>query len=137
MRAALVRILPVCLLAVASSYDHAQSTSTQPTSTQPTSTQAAPASTVQPARVVGDVHSITPPYVPEPDLPQGPGRDAFMLSCTICHSNRYVTMQPHFSRKIWAAEVDKMRKTYGAPISDEQAAQSVDYLVSIRGKSDR
>lgn len=124
MPVALIRILPVCLLAIASSYDRAQSTSTQP----------APASTVQPAKVVGDLHSITFPQIPQPELPEGPGKGAFMLACTFCHTPRYVTMQPPFSRKTWAAEVDKMRKTFGASITDEQAAQSVDYLVSIRGR---
>jgi hypothetical protein len=29
--------------------------------------------------------------------------------------------------------VDKMRKTYGAPLTDPQAAEAVEYLVSIRG----
>lgn len=125
VRVVLRRILPLCLLAIAASYDHAQSTSTQP----------AQASTVQPASVAGDVRSITLPQLPPPEFPQGPGRDAFMLSCAICHTHRYVTMQPRFSRKTWAAEVDKMRKTYGAPMTDDQAAQSVDYLVSIRGNS--
>ena len=123
MRAALIRILPVCLVAAAASYDHAESAATQPS----------PVSSVQPAKVVGDLHSITLPQVPQPDLPEGPGKGAFMISCTICHTLRYVTMQPPFSRQAWLAEVDKMRKTYGALMTDEQAAQCVDYVVTIRG----
>jgi uncharacterized protein (DUF697 family) len=42
-------------------------------------------------------------------------------------------MQPPLSRTAWTALVTKMRKTFGAPISDQQAAEVVNYLVSIRG----
>ena len=42
-------------------------------------------------------------------------------------------MQPNFPRKTWIAEVDKMKKVYGAPIQDEQVEPMVNYLVSIRG----
>jgi len=42
-------------------------------------------------------------------------------------------MQPPFSKEAWTASVDKMRKTFGAPITNEQAATIVDYLVTIRG----
>ena len=85
------------------------------------------------AETTGTVHSITLPAM-QPALPDGPGRDTVMAACVICHSNRYITMQPAFSRTVWKNEVDKMRKTFGAPLNDDQAAQAVDYLVSIRGK---
>ena len=68
-----------------------------------------------------------------PDLPPGPGRDTITGACAFCHSNRYVTLQPRFTRQQWTAEVDKMRKTYGAPLTDPQAAEAVEYLASIRG----
>jgi hypothetical protein len=51
----------------------------------------------------------------------------------VCHSTRYITMQPAFPRAVWVAEVDKMRKTFGAPVTEEQAKTIVDYLVAIRG----
>jgi hypothetical protein len=41
--------------------------------------------------------------------------------------------QPPLPRKTWEAEVEKMRKTYGAPVADEDVAAIVDYLVAIRG----
>jgi len=86
-----------------------------------------------PAEQAGGVHTITLPAM-QPDLPAGPNRDTVAGTCAICHSTRYITMQPAFTRAVWTAEVDKMRKTYGAPLTDAQAAQAVDYLVAIRGK---
>ena len=78
------------------------------------------------------VRSITLPTI-ETDLPPGPGKLTLVSACTICHSPRYVTMQPNFSKKKWTEEVDKMKKVYGAPIQDEQVEPIVNYLVAIRG----
>jgi hypothetical protein len=72
----------------------------------------------------------------EPELPPGPGRDVFATQCVICHSPRYVSMQPRFSRKVWKAEVQKMVKAYKAPISEQDEAQIVDYLVANFGMED-
>ena len=80
----------------------------------------------------GKAKSITLPQV-ESKLPDGPGLQATEQGCIICHSTRYITMQPPFSKEAWTASVDKMRKTFGAPITNEQAATIVDYLVTIRG----
>src|SRR5438132_1182733 len=68
---------------------------------------------------VSGVRTITLPS-PPPDLPEGPGRQAVIGRCVVCHSPRYITMQPLFSRTVWTTEVDKMRKTFGAPVADEQ-----------------
>ena len=69
----------------------------------------------------------------EPALPDGPGRELVLSNCVICHSTRFIGMQPRFPRAVWQAEVDKMRKTFGAPIQDDVAAKIVDYLVATRG----
>lgn len=69
----------------------------------------------------------------ESPLPEGPGRDTVDILCGVCHSHRYITMQPRFGRKAWEASVDKMKKTFGAPIPDEKVKEVVDYLVQIRG----
>jgi hypothetical protein len=90
------------------------------------------AAPVQPAKDEAGVRSIELPAVAL-DLPPGPGRDTITGACAFCHSNRYITLQPRFTRAQWTAEVDKMRKTYGAPLTDPQAAEAVEYLVSIRG----
>lgn len=82
------------------------------------------------------LHSITLPHF-EPDFPPGPGRETFLVQCVICHSPRYISDQPRFPRKTWKKEVGKMIKDYGAHINEAQAAQIVDYLVSIKGKPDK
>jgi hypothetical protein len=103
---------------------------------QSTSAQGiAPATVSAPAHVdvpTSGVHSITLPTI-DTDLPPGPGKLTLVSACTICHSPRYVTMQPNFSKKKWTEEVDKMKKVYGAPIQDEQVEPIVNYLVAIRG----
>lgn len=81
------------------------------------------------------VHTILMPH-DEPVFPPGPGRDEFVTGCVVCHSPRYITMQPQFSRTTWQSEVKKMKDTYGAHISDEQALKITDYLFSINGKAD-
>jgi cytochrome c5 len=86
----------------------------------------------KPVVQAGGVHSITLPAM-QPEMPAGPGRDTVAATCVICHSTRYITMQPTFSRAAWTAEVDKMRKTFGAPLTDAQAAEVVNYLVAVRG----
>src|ERR1700746_3988065 len=81
------------------------------------------------------VHTIVMPH-DEPPFPPGPGRDEFVAACVVCHSPRYITMQPRFSHATWLSEVNKMKDVYGAHISDEQAQRITDYLVSINGKAD-
>ena len=82
------------------------------------------------------VHSVgTLPQAPA-TLPAGPHQEAYTANCLICHSNRYVFMQPKFTHKMWQAEVTKMVNVYGAPVPPEQQEQIVEYLYSIRGKPD-
>jgi len=80
------------------------------------------------------VHTIVMPH-DEPVFPPGPGRDEFVAACVVCHSPRYITMQPRFSQATWLSEVKKMKDVYGAHISDEQVLRIADYLVSINGKA--
>ena len=81
------------------------------------------------------VHTIVLPHY-EPVFPPGPGRKDFVTACVVCHSPRYITMQPRFSRTTWLSEVNKMKDVYGAHISDEQVQKITAYLVSINGKPD-
>ena len=81
------------------------------------------------------VHTIVMPH-DEPAFPPGPGREEFVTACVVCHTPRYITMQPRFSRTTWLSEVDKMKNVYGAHISDQQVQKITDYLVSINGKPD-
>jgi cytochrome c5 len=91
------------------------------------------ASQPQTSSAGSDVKTISLPPIPPPNLPDGPGHDVYMVQCGICHTQRYVTMQPRFTRKVWAAEVDKMINTYKAQVPPDQVKNIIDYLVSIRG----
>ena len=80
------------------------------------------------------------PYKPPPEtakLAPGPNLELAQAHCGICHSADYITTQPrNFAnpRAVWTAEVAKMRKAYGAPLTDEDASKIVDYLVAAYGK---
>ena len=79
------------------------------------------------------LHTMTLPDLPAPDLPDAPGRAAFVAGCSTCHTLRYLLDQPQLPRKTWTAEVDKMRHTYGAPVPDDLVTPIIDYLVAVRG----
>jgi mono/diheme cytochrome c family protein len=69
----------------------------------------------------------------QPDFPPGEHKDLFVSRCGVCHSLRYVTMQPDFPKKTWAKEVDKMIKMYGAHIDKKEAEAIIKYLSLIKG----
>ena len=66
------------------------------------------------------------------ELPEGPHRDEFQTSCLICHSARLPLGQPGFGRDKWAEIVHKMAAAYGAPVTPQQEAEVVDYLLVVR-----
>lgn len=84
------------------------------------------------AQIVGATRRITLPHF-EPQMPAAPGHDEFMRACAACHSPRYVTMQPPFSRRQWETTVRKMIDTYGAPANEAQAGKIIDYLSVVNG----
>jgi hypothetical protein len=67
------------------------------------------------------------------DMPPGPNLALYQQKCLLCHTSRYVTMQPRFSQTVWEKEVKKMVDVYGAPITPEEQPQIVEYLVAIKG----
>ncbi|MBS1955043.1 MAG: hypothetical protein JST89_12725 [Cyanobacteria bacterium SZAS-4] len=79
-----------------------------------------------------DFNQITLPH-DDPEFPPGPGRELFLARCTVCHSLRYITMQPNFSKKVWAKEVAKMINTYKAHITGEEAREIINYLATVKG----
>jgi hypothetical protein len=88
-----------------------------------------------PAFIAESLHGQTimlPHY--EPELPLGPNQRTFAVSCTICHSTRLVMTQPPLSREQWTAIVQKMIKTYGAPVEPAAAEQILEYLTAVHGK---
>ena len=89
---------------------------------------------MQDASADSPLHMVVLPH-DEPIFPPGPGREEFVTACVVCHSPRYVTMQPRFPRATWLSEVKKMQDNYGAHITDEQAVKIADYLFLINGKA--
>jgi mono/diheme cytochrome c family protein len=62
-------------------------------------------------------------------LKPGPGLDKVQANCGTCHSLDYIQMNSPFqSAAAWDAEVGKMIKVFGAPISDADAKAIADYL---------
>jgi len=70
------------------------------------------------------------------NLPYAEGEELFTARCITCHSLRYIQMQPDFPEKTWQKIVDKMVKSFGAPISDSDSKAIVEYLVAIKGKKE-
>jgi sulfite dehydrogenase (cytochrome) subunit B len=67
-------------------------------------------------------------------LKDGPGRDIVEGYCGACHSLDYPRINAHFlNRKGWESEVNKMIKSYGAPIGAADAKTIVDYLATNYG----
>ncbi len=89
-------------------------------------------SSESPAPASSTVHTLRLP-AENVTLPDAPGRAAVESACAVCHTPRYVLEQPPLPRKTWEAEVDKMRKTFGAPVADADVPAIVDYLVAVRG----
>jgi hypothetical protein len=53
--------------------------------------------------------------------------------CLMCHSADYMSSQPPMGHGFWEAEVNKMIKTYGAPIPPDQVPALAEYLNSVYG----
>lgn len=68
------------------------------------------------------------------DLKKAPGLDKVENNCAACHSLDYVQMNsPYPNAALWDAEVTKMIKAFGAPITDADAAAIKDYLAKNYG----
>ena len=62
-------------------------------------------------------------------LKSGPGLDKVEANCGACHSLVYIQMNwPFLNAAAWNAEVTKMIKALGAPISDGDAKDIAAYL---------
>jgi len=75
-------------------------------------------------------YSVSPFPSVAPKLAEGEGRAETESFCTMCHSTRYITMQPPLPPATWEAEVNKMTKTFGAPIPEATAKKITSYLQS-------
>ena len=75
--------------------------------------------------------------VPNADLAPGDGSQEVQIYCGSCHSPVYITMQPPLPAATWEAEVNKMVKTFGAAIPDDNARKIILYLQSHYGVENR
>ena len=63
------------------------------------------------------------------ELKKAPGLDKVEANCSGCHSLDYIPMNSAFpNAALWDAEVGKMIKAFGAPISEADAKVIADYL---------
>ena len=68
-------------------------------------------------------------------LKDGPNKSLVLGRCAACHSQDYIPMNsPFLDRKGWEAEVNKMVKSFGAPMEPDEVAKIVDYLATNYGK---
>ena len=75
----------------------------------------------------GEYHAGSYASVP-PELAEGEGKLETQSFCALCHSTRYIVMQPPLPAASWEAEVTKMVKTFGAPIPETTAKKITVYL---------
>lgn len=61
-------------------------------------------------------------------LVDGEGLEQLEANCLQCHTAQPILTHDGFTPEIWASEVEKMRTTYGAEITDEDAAIITAYL---------
>jgi hypothetical protein len=66
--------------------------------------------------------------VPAGELTPGDGLQDVQIYCNTCHSPRYITMQPPLPAATWEAEVDKMNKSFGAAIPEDNTKRIILYL---------
>jgi len=67
-------------------------------------------------------------------LEPGPGLDKVEHNCATCHTLAYIPMNsPFLNAAGWNAEVTKMIKALGAPVSEDDAKAIVDYLTKNYG----
>ena len=68
------------------------------------------------------------------ELKKAPGVDKVEGNCSGCHSLDYIVMNSPFpNAALWDAEVAKMIKAFGAPVSDADAKVIADYLKANYG----
>ena len=68
------------------------------------------------------------------ELKKAPGLDKVEGNCSGCHSLDYIVMNSPFpNAALWDAEVAKMIKAFGAPVSDADAKVIADYLKANYG----
>jgi mono/diheme cytochrome c family protein len=67
-------------------------------------------------------------------LKEGPGVEKVRANCVPCHSLDYIRLNsPFLDAKGWQGEVNKMVKSYGAPVPPDDVRPIVEYLAKQYG----
>jgi hypothetical protein len=62
-------------------------------------------------------------------LADGPGRELTIGRCIICHSLEYIPSNaPAMNRSGWQKTIQKMKDRFGAPITDAESKEILEYL---------
>lgn len=65
----------------------------------------------------------------EIELKNTPGRDLTVARCVVCHSLDYIQMNSAaMDRPGWEKSIRKMIDRFGAPITEEEAREILEYL---------
>jgi mono/diheme cytochrome c family protein len=75
-----------------------------------------------------------PPETAELRPAPAPGYRIALDKCGICHSADYIALQPPgMSFAQWSAELQKMKRAYGAPLDDDDIKLVAAYLAAEYG----
>ena len=100
--------------------------------TRPLATLIAATSLLAVAAPAGALKIELPPE--STSLKPAAGSELAIRQCAACHSADYVAIQPPGKPlAFWRAEVEKMKKVYGAPIPDDQVEPIAQYLTRAYG----
>jgi hypothetical protein len=66
-------------------------------------------------------------------IKRGNGFDAIQANCLMCHSFGYIINQGRQSKKFWRGKVDKMIVHFKAPMDEQAAKITTDYLFEHYG----
>jgi mono/diheme cytochrome c family protein len=82
-----------------------------------------------PIELLPDSNYQVPAFpAPAVDLAPGDGLQDVRIYCNTCHGPRYITMQPPLPAATWESEVNKMNKSFGAGIPEENTRNIIRYL---------
>jgi hypothetical protein len=84
--------------------------------------------TVRSELTADGIYRVGPYPLYPPELAAGEGRQETEAYCVLCHSTRYITMQPPLPAATWEVEVNKMNKAFGANIPEAVSQKIVRYL---------
>ena len=88
------------------------------------------------AAAIASSSTASPAAAPGDDLPDGPGKQVLLRSCTTCHDLDEVTkFKGYYTRAQWKDIVVTMRE-YGATLDEAEVEPLAEYLFAALGKKE-